>query len=88
MVRYSEFGRMLVQLRHDAGFAQQADLAKRLRVAQQSVSRWENGTSRPRANEMPSLAKALDMDDADALLRAAGYIPSSTGLATAAALSP
>lgn len=88
MARYSEFGKMLAQLRRDAGFAQQVDLSKRLGVAQQSVSRWENGTSRPRANEMPNLAKALDMDDADALLRAAGYIPSSTALATAAALSP
>ena len=50
----------------------QANLAQRLGVRQQTVSRWESGTSRPQRPKIAVIAKLLDLD-ATELLRAAGY---------------
>lgn len=67
-----EFGKMLVQARLDTGIAGQVELAAALGVSQQTVSRWEQGKSRPRAPQIPALAAALNTDAAR-LLSAAGY---------------
>lgn len=45
--------------------ATQADLAQRLGVSQQSVSRWEAGTHRPRASQLPTIAEVLKLNLAD-----------------------
>ncbi|WP_374500681.1 helix-turn-helix domain-containing protein [Pseudoxanthomonas sp.] len=70
------FGSVLGQARLAAGFAQQAELAAALGVRQQTVSRWERGTSRPRADQIPEIAAMLGID-ADTLLIAAGHITPS-----------
>ena len=49
--RYSTLGRLIAQGRKAVGL-QQGELAAAMRVSQQSVSRWEAGTSRPRAREI------------------------------------
>jgi transcriptional regulator with XRE-family HTH domain len=72
MKSYKEFGALLTRSRLAAGIAQQSELALRLNVRQQTVSRWELGTSRPKASEIPRIATVLQCD-VDALLVAAGY---------------
>lgn len=67
-----KLGTFLIQARLAAGFAQQAEFAAAVGVKQQTVSRWERGLSRPRAEQVPEIAAALDID-ADALMLAAGY---------------
>ncbi len=54
----------------------QAELARRLggEVRQQTVSRWENGGSRPRRNVVVRLAEVFALDPRE-LLAAAGYTP-------------
>lgn len=66
------FGSILGRARLAAGFAKQAELAAALGVRQQTVSRWERGTSRPRADQIPEIAAMLGID-ADTLLIAAGH---------------
>ncbi|MGD9728693.1 MAG: helix-turn-helix domain-containing protein [Bradyrhizobium sp.] len=73
---YLKFGTLLSQSRLSAGIAQQSGLAQKLNVAQQTVSRWERGVSRPRADQIPGLAAILEMPPHD-LLSAAGYSPKS-----------
>lgn len=51
----------------------QAELARRVGVGQQSVSRWERGTSRPRRSDAAALARALDLE-VGTVLAAAGYV--------------
>lgn len=68
----AKFGSIFGQARLGAGFAQQAELASALGVRQQTVSRWERGTSRPRADQIPGIAEVLGIE-ADVLLLAAGY---------------
>ena len=70
--KYAAFGRLLAQARRDAGYANQNDLAVLLKTKQQNVSRWEAGTSRPRAGQIPELAKALRLPSS-LLLEKAGY---------------
>jgi transcriptional regulator with XRE-family HTH domain len=66
-------GNIIRQQRRQRGW-DQAELARRLgRVGQQTVSRWELGTSRPRRNVVAQLADLFDLDTIE-LLRAAGYI--------------
>jgi transcriptional regulator with XRE-family HTH domain len=50
----------------------QAELARRLNIGQQTVSGWERGTSRPRRPDISKLARVLEID-ADQLLKAAGH---------------
>ncbi|WP_192155495.1 helix-turn-helix domain-containing protein [Rhodanobacter sp. 7MK24] len=73
-----EFGKILIQARLDVGMAGQVELAAALGVSQQTVSRWEQGKSRPRAAQIPALAAALNTDAAR-LLSAAGYAEGSSG---------
>lgn len=51
----------------------QAELARRLNIGQQTVSGWERGTSRPRRPDVAKLARVLEID-ADLLLKAAGHV--------------
>ena len=95
MPHYEKFGHMLARLRVQAGFEKQRDLGAALGFAQQSISRWEAGTSRPRSGEMPRLVRALKLKDATALYRAAGYLPkvraqpaAIAAVASSPALSP
>lgn len=77
MTDYQTFGTRVTELRNAAGFAKQADLASQLGVSQQTVSRWEAGTSRPRMDDLTKLASALKVD-VDVLLPMAGYSPSGS----------
>jgi transcriptional regulator with XRE-family HTH domain len=53
------FGLRLIELRQAAGIRRQADFAQRIKAKQQTVSRWEAGTSRPRDKQLPLIAEAL-----------------------------
>ena len=67
------FGEIVRQARMQRGW-DQAELARRLgSVRQQTVSRWENGASRPRRATIAQLADLLSLDVA-VLLPAAGYL--------------
>lgn len=70
------FGAFLAQARLASGYAQQAEFAAELGVKQQTVSRWERGLSRPRAEQVPEIALALGLE-IDALMLAAGYTATS-----------
>lgn len=70
---YSAFSELLVQLRVAAGFTKQQELATALGVTQQSVSRWEKGIARPRANDIPTLERLVGAKENE-LLVAAGYL--------------
>ena len=74
VAKYEGFGKALAGWRAAAGLPQQADLAEKLGAAQQTISRWERGESRPRADQIPALAKALGVDS-EVVLIAAGYAP-------------
>ena len=64
----------------------QAELGRRLKVGQQTVSRWERGTSRPRLAMLPDLAEALEVP-LDDLRAAAGRLDRVSGVATEAQAS-
>src|SRR5207248_11683644 len=68
---YKAFGVLLRELRRKAGIAKQAELARRVKSEQQTVSQWEAGLSRPRDTQIPTI-EALSAD-VNELLRAAGY---------------
>ena len=74
---YKDFGLLLEELRQKVGISQQAELGALVKASQQSVSRWEAGTSRPRAIQIPLLARVLRIS-ADELLIAAGYAQKET----------
>ena len=74
---YAELGALISELRQTAGIAQQSQLAELIKTSQQTVSRWEAGSSRPRANQIPLLARVLGTT-AKKLLAAAGYAPKTT----------
>ncbi len=61
----NDFGQRLQQLRIQAGIGTQKELAIVMGVQQQTVSRWEAGTSRPRAKDMLRLAQALSVRPKD-----------------------
>ena len=60
--KYMACGNELRQLRLAQGIASQRELAKLLGFTQQTVSRWEAGASRPRAEQVGVIAKALRAD--------------------------
>lgn len=57
----TDFGHRLQQFRVQAGIETQRELAVAMGVRQQTVSRWEAGTSRPRAKDMLRLAHVLSV---------------------------
>lgn len=60
MVNERQFGRQLALLRREAGYTQD-ELAGRLHVSPQAVSKWENGHSLPETALLPELARLLDV---------------------------
>ncbi|MHA6298762.1 helix-turn-helix domain-containing protein [Devosia sp. CAU 1758] len=72
MANYPLLASLIVEGRRAERIAQQADLAKLVGVSQQTVSRWEAGTSRPRLNQIEALAAILKKDPED-VSAAAGY---------------
>lgn len=67
---YQEFGRLLSSARTRQALSQ-GELAAQLEVAQQTVSRWEKGQSRPPGKMVARVAAALDLDVGE-LVSAAG----------------
>ena len=63
-----------IRLRREELGLDQSELALRLGVGQQTVSRWETGSGLPRRERLPQLADALEFDPSH-LLRLAGYLP-------------
>jgi transcriptional regulator with XRE-family HTH domain len=63
-----------IRLRREELGLDQSELAGRLGVGQQTVSRWETGSGLPRRERLPQLAEALEFDPSH-LLRLAGYLP-------------
>ena len=61
----TDFGHRLQQFRIQAGIETQRELAIAMGVRQQTVSRWEAGTSRPRAKDMLRLAHVLSVSPED-----------------------
>ena len=54
------FSEKLGGLRRKAGLSQE-ELASRLEVSRQAVSKWENGTSDPSTSNLIALAKLFDL---------------------------
>ena len=71
IVPYAALGELLVSLRKGLGWTQQ-EFAARAGVTQQTISRWEQGLSRPRSRELPNLTLLLNADLAN-MEAAAGY---------------
>lgn len=69
---FASLGQTLAAARVAAGLGSQAELATLLGVTQQSVSRWEAGTHRPKSSQLPAIADRLRQRTAD-LRRLAGY---------------
>lgn len=61
VAKYPELAVLLVSLRKAKGWKQK-DFATRVGSTQQTISRWEQGRSRPRAKELSNLATILDAD--------------------------
>lgn len=59
--REPEKGERIRELREAKGWTQ-LELAKRAGVTPQSVSRWEQGQSNPRLDQLTRVAEALDVD--------------------------
>jgi transcriptional regulator with XRE-family HTH domain len=70
------FDRTLRSRREELGLGQ-ADLAKRVGVTQQTISRWENGEVVPPPKRLAKVALALDLD-LDRVLAYGGYLPDAT----------
>lgn len=68
-------GDVLRRRREERGWGQ-AEIADRLGVTQQTVSRWENGDSLPRPRRLLEIAELLGLDSST-LHRLAGYLPGS-----------
>ncbi len=56
----------IIQLRKSNGWSQE-DLAEKMNVSRQAISRWENGTALPDSNNILQLSKLFDVT-ADYLL--------------------
>jgi transcriptional regulator with XRE-family HTH domain len=67
------FDRTVSVRREEVGLSQ-TELAARVGVSQQTVSRWEGGTAIPQADRVIALARVLDLEE-DRLLGYAGFIP-------------
>jgi transcriptional regulator with XRE-family HTH domain len=65
-----------VKIRREELGLGQLELAERLGVSQQTVSRWEKGLALPRPGRVQELARELELD-ARRLQRFAGYLSSA-----------
>lgn len=70
------FDRTLRTRREELGLGQ-AELASRVGVTQQTISRWENGEVVPPPKRLAKVAQALDLD-LDRVLAYGGYLPDAT----------
>ena len=75
--RYQQLGEAIIRARTGVGLMNQRDLAFRLSISQQTISRWEAGTHRPRLEQIADLAAALKLKTGD-VSRMAGYTPVPT----------
>lgn len=70
-----KFGNRLYNLRREAGLSQ-VDLAKKVGVTNKSVSKWENGASKPSTNVLRKLSDLFDVSIGELLtLRAENKVP-------------
>jgi len=86
-ISYKQFGEIIARYREKNSITQ-GELAKRVGVEQQTVSRWELGMSRPRLIQLAELSKILNIRDTDALRIAAGYEISMKGSSSIAFVKP
>lgn len=70
-VKYKELGSLIKSEREKRGW-EQVDLAARISREQQTISRWENGSSRPKQDDLLKLVD-LFSGDVDTWLAKAGY---------------
>ncbi len=70
------FDRTLRTRREELGLGQ-AELADRVGVTQQTISRWENGEVVPPPKRLAKVAQALGLD-LDRVLAYGGYLPDAT----------
>lgn len=78
-LRATDFGHRLLQFRLNAGIKTQRELAIAMGVQQQTVSRWEAGTSRPREKDRLRLAHVLSVSPEDLEnVRERGLAPQTT----------
>lgn len=69
---YKAFGELLERQRLAKGIASQAEFSLRVKASQQTVSRWEAGSTRPREQQVSLIATVLDLKPEE-LLDLAGY---------------
>lgn len=67
------FDRTVNVRREEVGLSQ-TELAIRVGVSQQTVSRWESGMAIPQSERVIALARVLDLEE-DRLLSYAGFLP-------------
>ena len=58
-------------LREKKGMTQE-ELAVQINVSQQSISKWEEGVSMPRADKLPVLAKIFDREISELFEKSVG----------------
>ncbi len=73
---YASFGERLVQLRTQVGISSQKEMAIAMGVQQQTISRWEKGSSRPREIELTKLAAVLSTDVQELKILSGHIMPS------------
>ena len=71
-----------VKVRREELGLDQAELAGRVGVGQQTISRWETGQAVPKPDRLPVLAEVLGLDS-EHVHRMAGYLPPSQSSAAA-----
>ncbi len=69
------FGNNLKRIRLEKGFSQ-SDIAKKLYVSRQCISKWENGITEPDLKELSQLSKILDVS-IDILIQPDFVLPTS-----------
>lgn len=77
---YAHIAHALAMAREACGLQTQAELAARIGVTQQSVSRWEAGTHRPRPAQLAALATLLNLKIGNLLLLAGYEQPTAQSL--------
>ena len=70
------FGQNLAKERKQAGISQE-ELAEKLHLTRQTISKWETGASAPDVEGLRALCRALDVS-ADRLVEGAGQEPKLT----------
>jgi transcriptional regulator with XRE-family HTH domain len=82
-----KFAEQLKKLRQAQGLSQE-DVATRLFVTRQAVSKWENGDGTPDLSTLVQLAEMLDVSLDELVLAAEPAVPQQTSTAIATARPP